>query len=149
MTSPILVRPDWNKPFILQTNTSILGLGAVLTQKNDQGWDTVISYASRGNSATECNYEAYKLECLAVVWAVEQFSYYLTGRPFIIQTDNAAVAWLNSKKDPKGQIARWIMKLQDHDITFTHCSGKANSNADSISRIPQPSPNPTDFNDEL
>ena len=53
MTLPILAWPDWEKPFILQTNASAIGLGAILTQKDDQGHDTVICYVSKGNSATE------------------------------------------------------------------------------------------------
>ena len=53
MTSPVLARPDWEKPFILQTDASALGLGAILTQKDDKGRDTVICYASKGNSAME------------------------------------------------------------------------------------------------
>ena len=149
MTSPILAQPDWEKPFILQTDASAMGLGAILTQKDDQGHDTVICYASKGNSATERNYDAYKLECLAVVWAVEQYRYYLEGRPFTVQTDNAAVSWLNNKKEPKGQITHWIIRLQEYDIKYTHRPGKQNSNVDPISRIPRPSPHPTDFDDEL
>ena len=65
-SAPVLVRPDWLKPFFVQTDGSAKGLGSVLTQKNAKGWDAVISYASTSTSETQANYSAYKLELLAI-----------------------------------------------------------------------------------
>ena len=107
LSSSVLERPDWDQSFTVQTDGSALGLGAILIQKNHQGWDAVLCYASKSTSEAESNYHAYNLEILAIVWAVEYFHYYLIGRPFTIQTDNQSITWLNNiKKEAKGQIAR-------------------------------------------
>jgi hypothetical protein len=137
--APILRRPDWNLEFILQTDASAIGLGAVLAQKKD-GHEYVISYASRGTRGAEQNYESCKLECLAVVWAVDKFHYYLAGKHFTIQTDHSALAWLFHTLNPKGIYARWIYRLQEYDCTVKHHSGKTNTNADALSRTPRNTP---------
>src|SRR3954467_13800088 len=63
-SAPILVRPDWNKCFYLFTNASHIGLGAILSQQDDQGRERVICYASSGTRGAAQNYGATKLECL-------------------------------------------------------------------------------------
>jgi len=134
--APILRRPDWTQEFILQTDASAMGLGAVLAQKKN-GAEYVVAYLSRGTRGAEQSYESYKLECLAVIWAVEKFHYYLAGRHFTIQTDHSALTWLLTTSEPKGIYARWIMKLQAYDATITHRPGRTNANADALSRMPR------------
>ena len=75
--APILIRPNWERKFTLYTDASSLGLGAVLTQQDDEGRERVVLYASRRAGRIESHYEATKLECLAVVWAVKQLRHYL------------------------------------------------------------------------
>ena len=104
-SAPILRRPDWTLEFLLQTDASAIGLGGVLAQKKD-GKEYVVCYASRGTHGVKQNYEACKLECLAVVWAVDKFHYYLAGRHFTIQTDHSALSWLFKTLNPKGIYAR-------------------------------------------
>ena len=78
-STPILAYPDYQLPFILHTDSSSEGLGAVLYQKQE-GKLRVIAYASRSVSKTEANYPAHKLEFLALKWAVcEKFHEYLYG----------------------------------------------------------------------
>ena len=76
----VLRRPDTRRPFQLHTNWSMLGLGAVLTQKDDDGKEYVIVYASRSNNDAEAKYSSYERECLAVVWAVAHFDLTCTAR---------------------------------------------------------------------
>jgi hypothetical protein len=76
---PILRRPIRGHPFQLHTNWSMLGLGAVLTQCDDEGKEFVVAYANRSNIATESRYSSYEGECLAMVWAVAHFRCYLFG----------------------------------------------------------------------
>ena len=111
----LLIRPDMTKKFILQTDASSLGLGAVLCQIVD-GKDRPIAYASKRTSRTEANYGSSQLEILAVVWAVEHFRHYLAGKPFTLIADHAPLQQLVKQVDPQGIVARYIMRLQPYDI---------------------------------
>ena len=74
---------DYSKPFILHTDACNLGLGAVLYQTDEDSLDRVIAYASRTLSKSERNYPAYKLEFLALKWAItDKFHEYLYGGNF-------------------------------------------------------------------
>ncbi|CAG8732433.1 3230_t:CDS:1, partial [Funneliformis mosseae] len=72
-------------------------------------------------------------ECLAVVWAIRNFHYYLSSKPFTVITDYSALKWLRTLKIPKGRHARWIMELQQYDFNIQHKPGKNNANADALS----------------
>ena len=79
-STPILAYADYTKPFRLNTDASTEGLGAVLYQTQDDGTERVISYASRSLSKSERNYDAHKLEFLALKWAItDRFHEYLYG----------------------------------------------------------------------
>ena len=133
-SAPILAYPKFDKPFILQTDASNVGLGAALAQLDTDGTERVVSYASRTLTPREKNYSTMEKEALAIVFATEHFRYYLLGRQFQIVTDNSALTWLHSV-EPKGRIARWIMKLQEFDFTISHRRGGDNQNADALSRL--------------
>ena len=75
-------------------------------------------------------------ECLAIKLAVKAFQMYLLGRPFIIQTDHPTLQWLSNAKDENSQLARWSLALQPHQFDIEYRRGRANANADSLSRIP-------------
>ncbi|EXX70442.1 enzymatic polyprotein, putative [Rhizophagus irregularis DAOM 181602=DAOM 197198] len=114
--SPILSHPNFEKEFILITDASADGLGAILAQKNDKDKEVVIVYASRSTNKTERNYSITDLECLAIVYGVEYFHKFLINKRFKIITDHAALKSLVNEKIPKGRRARWIMKLQQYDF---------------------------------
>ena len=135
MSTPILQYPDFSLPFILYTDASGSGLGAVLAQKKDKK-DHVIAYASRSMSKTERNYSITDQECLAVVWAIQHFHHYLVSQPFTVVTDHIALKWLQTCKMPdSGRRARWIMNLQSYKFDIQHRPGKSNANADALSRM--------------
>ena len=86
---------DYTKPFCLNTDASTTGLGAVLYQQQNDGSYRVISYASRSLSKTERNYDAHKLEFLALKWSVtERFHEYLYGGSFEVYTDNNPLTYV-------------------------------------------------------
>lgn len=76
-SAPVLAYPDFCKDFVLETDASIKGLGAVLSQKQSDGKLYPIAFASRALSPPEKNYAVIELETLAVVWACSHFHAYL------------------------------------------------------------------------
>ena len=138
-STPILAYPDYQLPFILHTDSSSEGLGAVLYQKQE-GRLRVIAYVSRSVSKTEANYPAHKLEFLALKWAVcEKFHEYLYGaKTFDIYTDNNPLTYVltSAKLDGCGQ--RWVAKLANYNFTIRYKCGQSNVEADALSRISWP-----------
>src|SRR5918912_4024639 len=102
--APVLIYPDFEKEFILYTDASTIALGAILHQKGDDGKEHVIAYENKTLSKAEQNYSITELECLAVIWAIEKFDYYLQGNKFKVVTDHIALKWLFKKAVHKGRI---------------------------------------------
>ena len=134
-SAPILVYPDYSKPFLLDTDASQEGIGAVLSQEYD-GQERVVAYASRTLSKAERKYSVTRKELLAVVTFIQHFRPYLLGRTFLLRTDHSSLAWLHNFKEPEGQLARWIERLQEYSFTIIHRQGKKHQNADALSRRP-------------
>ena len=132
---PVLAHPDFTLPFILTTDASATGLGAVLSQQQDSG-EKPIYYGSRGLTAAEKNYTTTERECLAIVWATEHFNYFLSGAHFIVVTDHDPLTYLHSIAEPHGRLARWILKLEQYQYTIRYKPGKDIPHADALSRKP-------------
>ena len=131
----MLCYPDFACPFILETDASGIGLGAVLAQGQPDGMVRPIAYASRSLQQSERNYGVTGLEGLGVVWAVKHFRVYLYVHKCTVYTDHQA---LKSLLNTSGRLARWGMALQEMDLAIVHRSGKHNANADALSRCPLP-----------
>ena len=139
VNAPILAFPDYKLPFILHTDSSTEGLGAVPYQKHE-GKLRVIAYASRSVTKTESNYPTHKLEFLALKWAIcEKCHEYLYGStPFGVYTDKNPLTYFltTAKLDACGQ--RWVAKLANYNFTIQYISGQSNVEADVLSRISWP-----------
>ncbi|KAL7868740.1 hypothetical protein SRHO_G00101240 [Serrasalmus rhombeus] len=133
--SPILTPPDPNLPFVLDTDASNVGMGAVLSQLGQEG-EKVVAYFSRTFNKAERRYCVTRRELLAVVRAISHFKYYLCGLPFTVRTDHAALQWLMSFKEPEGQIARWLEELAPYVFQVEYRAGTHHANADAMSRHP-------------
>jgi len=136
-TAPILCYPRSDGAFILDTDASNVAIGGVLSQTQD-GQERVIGYFSKVLSKPERNYCVTRRELLAAVKSIEHFYKYLYGRRFTLRTDHAALRWLLNFKNPEGQIARWIERIQEYDFTIEHRAGTSHGNADALSRRPCP-----------
>ena len=113
--SPVLAFPDFEKDFLLETDASTSGLGAVLAQKHD-GKVRPIAYASRTLQVHEKNYGISELEALGVVWAIKHFRHYLYGHHCDVYTDHVALKSLLNTPQPSGKLARWGMTIQELDL---------------------------------
>ena len=131
---PVLRPPHWGEEFILQVDASNRGLGAILSQKDQNGEEHPIAYASRKLQPREQKLSTTEKECLGIVWAVELFRYYLFGRTFKLQTDHNPLVWLNQVRDKSRKLLRWSITLQEYDMKVEHKSGKQNCNVDALSR---------------
>jgi hypothetical protein len=107
-SEPVLKLPDLDGPFVLRTDASNRGLGAVLLQEQD-GLLHPVGFASRKLSAAESRYSTIEKECLAIVWGVGKFNTYLYGRSFILESDHCPLQFLQSLKPKNGRLTRWAM----------------------------------------
>ena len=113
--------------FILQTDASDRSIGALLSQRDDDGMDYPIAYFSKKLLLCEVRYSTVEKECLAINRV------YLLGRPFIIQTEHRSLKWLDQLKDTNSRLTRWSLALQPYCYTVEYRSGASNGNADALS----------------
>ena len=130
----VLASPDFEKPFILQTDASEYGVGAVLSQRDKAGGDHPIAYFSRKLLPREVRYSTVE-ECLAIKLGMETFRVYLLGRKFTVETDYQSLVWLNKLKESNSRLTRWSLALQPYQYTVVHRAGLSNGNADALSRV--------------
>ena len=117
--APLLAFPDFNRDFLLETDASGIGLGAVLAQKQADGSVRPIAFASRTLQKHEKNYGITEMEALGVVWAVKHFRPYLYGHGCDVYTDHEALKSLLNTPQPSGKLARWGMALQELDLRIS------------------------------
>ena len=132
--APILKVANPSAPYILQTDASDRGLGAVLSQADEGAEEHPVAFASRKLLPREVNYSVIEKECLAIVWALSVFHTYLYGQSFIIQTDHQPLSWLQRMKNSNARLTRWALSLQPFYCGMQHRSGDKNGNADGLSR---------------
>lgn len=136
ISSPVLNFPNTYGQFVLDTDVSMTGLGAVLSQIQD-GEERVIAYASKTLNRAQQNYCTTKRELLAVVFFINHFRHYLWGRHFVVRTDHAPLKWLQNFKDPQGILARGLSILDTYDFETQYRLGIKHTNADALSRLPR------------
>ena len=132
---PVLIVPDFSRPFVVQTDASNVGIGAVLTQKGADDKEHPVAFASRKLKPRE-NYSVVEKECLAIVWALQFFYPYLYGQHFVVETDHQPLTWLQRMKNQNPRLARWALTLQPYKFDVRHRAGAQHKNADGLSRGP-------------
>nr|GEY41146.1 reverse transcriptase domain-containing protein [Tanacetum cinerariifolium] len=115
--APILVVLDWNLPFELMCDASDCAIGAVLRQRKSKHFQP-IHYASKMITEAQIHYTTTEKEMLAVVYAFEKFRPYLFLSKSIVYTDHSALKYLLNKQDAKLRLLRWVLLLQEFDITI-------------------------------
>eukprot|EP00253_Pinus_taeda_P011052 PITA_11052 len=131
--APILRGPNWKLPFHISTDASDTALGVVLGQKDLVPY--AIYYTNKNLTPTELNYTVTEKEFLAVVHAINKFRHYITGYGTFVHTDHSAIRYLMNKPVTNGRVTRWLLLLQEFNITVLDRPGKQNTVADFLSRI--------------
>ncbi|KAL4296425.1 hypothetical protein GQ457_12G013270 [Hibiscus cannabinus] len=134
ISAPIMRPPDWALPFEIMCDASDYAVGAVLGQRKDKK-PYAIYYASKTLNSAQMNYSTTEKELLAVIFALDKFRSYIIGSSIVIFSDHAALKYLLSKKDAKPRLIRWILLLQEFDITIRDKKGVENVVADHLSRL--------------
>lgn len=111
---PILKAPYLSEPFILRTDASSTRTGPVLLQRHE-GIAQAVEYVSRRLLPREAAYLNIEREGLALVWAVKKFNVYLSGKPFILQSDHQPLAYINSAQHINTRVLWWRFTLMEYD----------------------------------
>ncbi len=130
---PVLRLPDIAKPFILQTDASCEGIGAIIFQE-DEGIKHPVACASKKLLPRERNYSTIEREALAIIWGVQKFEKYLLGVNFFLETDHHPLQYLQTAKYQNSRIMRWSLILQPYRFTVRAIKGSDNVGADFLSR---------------
>uniref|UniRef100_A0A0G4HRC9 Reverse transcriptase domain-containing protein n=1 Tax=Chromera velia CCMP2878 TaxID=1169474 RepID=A0A0G4HRC9_9ALVE len=135
-SEPVLHHPDFDRDFLLKPDTSSDTIGAVLTQKDEEGHEHPIAFASRIMTDLEKKWSIMEREALALVYAVDVFKAYLYGRRFTVITDHRSLQHIHTQKDSQPRVMRWSLKLAIYEFEVQHRAGASHLDADAMSRPP-------------
>lgn len=120
----ILKVPDLSKPFIIETDASDFGIGAVLLQKGDDGQPHPLAYESKKLSAAERAYTAQERELLAILHALRQWRCFVDGSDYTIYTDHNPLRYLRTTPHPSKRLTRWLAEIESYDPDIRYKPGK-------------------------
>jgi hypothetical protein len=138
-TAPVLTLPDFKRRFILTTDSSTTAIVYILSQKDDQGREQVISYGGRALRPSEAKWGITQLECLAVIEGVREYHVYLASNEFLVLTDHFSLTYINrmrlSGSGANNRLCRWALFLQAYKFEIMYKKGELMTSADALSRI--------------
>ena len=124
MNTPVLAFTDYTEDFLLETDASKEGLGAILSQKQADGWYHPVIYGSWALTAHEKNYHSTKLEFLALKWAItEHFKEYLLYQPFLVRTDNNPLTYIMTTPNLDATGHQWVGALGKYNFWLEYQKG--------------------------
>ena len=133
VSPPVLRLPNPDLTFVLRTDASGRGIGAVLLQYYHD-CPHPVAYASRKLLDRETRYSTIERECLAVIFAINRFDFYLRGKEFILEVDHKPLLYLSTFKGKNDRLLRWALSLQAYKFRVVHVAERDNLGADLLSR---------------
>ena len=137
-SAPVLVAPDFARPFCLAVDASEVGIGGVLLQAGADGLERPVAYFSKKLNAHQKRYSTIEKEALALVLAVQHFEVYISGvvGDVVVYSDHNPLAFLARFQRSNARVFRWSLSLQPYSLAIRHVAGKDNVIADALSRGP-------------
>ncbi len=132
--APVLVFPNFDDPFVIFTDTSGVGLGAVLMQTDGAGKQHVIVFASHALTVAEKNYSVTHLEILVMVWVLKHLWDIIMGYKITVYTDHSPITEIFKGRNINGRLARWYLTIQAYSPEIKYTKGRQNVVADALSR---------------
>ena len=129
LSTPIMMNPDFSRPFILQTDASEVGIGAILSQTDTEGYDHPLAYFSRKLLPREQKFATIEKDCLAIKLGMEAFWVYLLGKSLLFKQTTGH--W--SDRDNNNRLMWWSLSMQPFCFQVQHRKGIDNANADALS----------------
>jgi hypothetical protein len=118
-TTPVLRGPNWKIPFQISTDASDIAIGIVLGQEEEKKPYTIY-FISKNLTLSELNYTITEKEFLVFIHAINKFCHNITGYPVIFYIDHSAIRYLANKLITNGRVTRWLLLLQEFDITIKY-----------------------------
>ena len=134
LSAPVLHLADAKKEYTVTCDASDYAVGAVLSQKYEDG-EHPVAYESRKMNSAEMNYPTHERELLAVIHALRTWRHYLAGQKFSVVTDHYSLQYLKTQPQLSKRQARWLDFIAEFDFNIVHKPGKSNVVADALSRL--------------
>ena len=136
LETPVLAFANFDKPFLLETNASKLGLGMVLSQKHPDGWCHSVVYVSWSLTTHDHNDHSTKQESLALKWAIaKQFQEYLHWKLFVVKTENNPLTYILITPNLDAIQHHWVELLAGFTFSSPYQKGRDNAVADALSHV--------------
>src|SRR5436190_17176129 len=135
-SDPVLIHPDPDKPYYLETDASGVAMGAILSQRHTDGKLHPIGYMSKGFNEAQAKYNTYNKELLAIVEALDFWRLLLEGseKPITIYTDHRNLQYWQEAHVMDRKHHRWYGDLASYNFTINYRPGKQSEKPDALSR---------------
>ncbi|GBM69085.1 Retrovirus-related Pol polyprotein from transposon 17.6 [Araneus ventricosus] len=131
---PVLYAPDYKREFIIQTDASDVGIGIVMSQRDEKNEEHAVLYLSKKFTDAQRKYGTTEKECAALIYAVKKLKYYLDDQNFTIETDHNPLVWLKTNAGTNPRLMRLPLGLQPFQYKVIHKAEKKHLNAAALSR---------------